>query len=172
MHPLPPLNPLKAFEAAGRLLSVSKAAEELFVTPAAVSRQAKALEKFIGMPLFRRSATGLELTPAGARYLAELAPLFSSRRAVVHLARPLDFDRGDIDAGVELGSGEWPRRRVQRLVPHVLLPVLAPRGGRRAWPHGRPGPSPSSCRSRPAAPRTSWPGHLRSPCPSSSGSRW
>ncbi|WP_408908234.1 LysR family transcriptional regulator [Variovorax paradoxus] len=54
MTPLPPLNPLKMFEAAGRLLSISKAAEELFVTPAAVSRQIRVLEEFLNFQLFRR----------------------------------------------------------------------------------------------------------------------
>src|SRR5690606_28226977 len=51
---LPPLNPARAFEATGRLLSISKAADELCVTPAAVSRQVRALENYLGTPLFLR----------------------------------------------------------------------------------------------------------------------
>jgi len=77
---LPPLNPARVFEVAGRLLSVSKAAEELNVTPAAVSRQVRTLEEFLGTPLFERVHGGLILTPAGARYLSELVPLFSGLR--------------------------------------------------------------------------------------------
>ncbi|WP_344411484.1 LysR substrate-binding domain-containing protein [Pseudonocardia ailaonensis] len=77
---LPPLNPARVFEVTGRLLSVSRAAEELVVTPAAVSRQVRALEKFLGVPLFERVHGGLELTPAGARYLADLTPLFAGLR--------------------------------------------------------------------------------------------
>ena len=77
---LPPLNRARVFEVAGRLLSVSKAAEELNVTPAAVSRQIRTLEEFLGTPLFERVHGGLILTPAGARYLSELVPLFSGLR--------------------------------------------------------------------------------------------
>jgi len=66
---LPPLNALRSFEAAARLGSFNKAAEELFVTPSAVSHQVKSLEAFLGMPLFRREKRRAFLTPAGERYL-------------------------------------------------------------------------------------------------------
>lgn len=62
---MPPLNALRAFEAAARLASFSRAAAELHVTPAAVSHQVKALEETLGVKLFRRRASGLELTHAG-----------------------------------------------------------------------------------------------------------
>ncbi|MGQ0665233.1 MAG: transcriptional regulator GcvA [Pseudomonadota bacterium] len=62
---LPPLNSLRSFEAAARHLSFTKAAEELNVTPAAVSHQVKALEDFLGVPLFRRLNRALFLTDAG-----------------------------------------------------------------------------------------------------------
>ena len=62
---LPPLNALRAFEAAARLASFSRAAAELHVTPAAVSHQVKGLEDVLGVKLFRRRASGLELTYAG-----------------------------------------------------------------------------------------------------------
>ncbi|MFE0420457.1 LysR substrate-binding domain-containing protein [Streptomyces tendae] len=75
---LPPLNPTRVFEATGRLLSVTKAAEELCVTPAAVSRQVRALEHFLGVKLFNRAHGRLELTPAGSRYLADITPLFAA----------------------------------------------------------------------------------------------
>jgi LysR family transcriptional regulator, glycine cleavage system transcriptional activator len=65
--PLPPLSPTRAFEATGRLLSISKAADELSVTPAAVSRQVRALEDFLQASLFERVHGGLVLTSAGAR---------------------------------------------------------------------------------------------------------
>jgi LysR family glycine cleavage system transcriptional activator len=60
-----PLNALRAFEAAARHLSFTKAARELNVTPAAVSHQVKALEDFVGLPLFRRMTRALLLTDAG-----------------------------------------------------------------------------------------------------------
>ncbi len=62
---LPPLNGLKAFEAAARHMSFRKAAEELHVTPGAVSRQIRALEALLGTPLFRRLSRSIELTEAG-----------------------------------------------------------------------------------------------------------
>lgn len=72
MRSLPPLNALRAFEAAARHLSMSRAAEELHVTPAAVSHQVKGLEDYLGLQLFHRRQRGLELTEAGAAYLPGL----------------------------------------------------------------------------------------------------
>jgi len=63
---LPPLNALRAFEAAARHLSFKTAAEELHITPAAISQQVRALEDHVGRPLFRRITRGLVLTEAGA----------------------------------------------------------------------------------------------------------
>ena len=62
MKRLPPLNSLKVFEAAARHLSFTKAAEELHVTPGAVSQQIKALEDFLQTPVFRREKRALLLT--------------------------------------------------------------------------------------------------------------
>jgi LysR family transcriptional regulator, glycine cleavage system transcriptional activator len=67
---LPPLNALKAFEAAARSESVTRAAEELSVTQAAVSQQVKALEATLGIKLFNRERQRLVLTEAGREYLA------------------------------------------------------------------------------------------------------
>lgn len=67
---LPPLNALRAFEAAARHASFSAAAAELSVTPAAISHQIKALEGRLGLVLFRRSPRAVRLTDAGQRYLA------------------------------------------------------------------------------------------------------
>ena len=65
MRRLPPLNALRAFEAAGRHLSFSKAAAELNVTPAAISQQVKLLEEHLGVMLFRRLNRALLLTDDG-----------------------------------------------------------------------------------------------------------
>ena len=62
---LPPLNALRAFEAAARHLSITRAAEELHVTPAAVSHQVKGLEAYLGVQLFKRANRSLLLTDAG-----------------------------------------------------------------------------------------------------------
>ncbi len=62
---LPPLNALRAFDAAARTGSVRLAAEEMFVTPAAVSQQIRHLEEHLGVSLFERRARGLLLTDQG-----------------------------------------------------------------------------------------------------------
>src|SRR5467141_2452936 len=67
---LPPLNALKAFEAAARSESFTRAAEELFVTQAAVSQQIKALEDTLGIKLFIRERQRLVISEAGREYLA------------------------------------------------------------------------------------------------------
>jgi LysR family glycine cleavage system transcriptional activator len=67
---LPPLNGLKAFEAAARSESFTRAAEELNVTQGAVSHQVKALEETLGVKLFHRERQRLILTEAGRDYLA------------------------------------------------------------------------------------------------------
>lgn len=69
---LPPLNAIRAFEAAGRHVSFTRAAAELHVTHGAVSRQVALLEQWLGTPLFTRSASQLTLTATGRGYLAEV----------------------------------------------------------------------------------------------------
>lgn len=71
-----PLTALRSFEAAGRNLSFSKAAAELFVSQAAVSRQIRELEHLLGQPLFARLHRRVELTDAGSRLLAQLTRSF------------------------------------------------------------------------------------------------
>jgi LysR family glycine cleavage system transcriptional activator len=65
MHGMPPLNALRAFEAAARHLSLTKAAAELHVTPGALSHQIRALEEMLGMKLFERRVRAIALTAAG-----------------------------------------------------------------------------------------------------------
>jgi len=67
---LPPLNAVKAFEAAARSRSFTRAAEELSVTPGAVSQQVKVLEATLGVKLFIRERQRLLITEAGRDYLA------------------------------------------------------------------------------------------------------
>jgi LysR family glycine cleavage system transcriptional activator len=67
---LPQLNALKAFEAAARHISFTRAAEELCVTQGAVSHQVKALESELGVKLFNRERQQLTITDAGRDYLA------------------------------------------------------------------------------------------------------
>jgi LysR family glycine cleavage system transcriptional activator len=73
---MPPLNALKAFEAAARHLSFTKAAEELSVTQAAVSHQVRMLEDYFNITMFNRSHQRLTLTDAGKSYLPRLTSAF------------------------------------------------------------------------------------------------
>jgi LysR family glycine cleavage system transcriptional activator len=75
-QPLPPLNALRAFEAAGRLGSIKEAAAELHVTHGAVSQQVRLLEDWLGAALFERQHRRVVLTPAASAYLDAISPLF------------------------------------------------------------------------------------------------
>src|SRR5690625_3558156 len=84
---IPPLQAVRAFEAAGRHLSITLAAKELHVTPGAVSRQIKNLEAFLGVPLFVRRHRHLELTKAGKLFLAAAERSFYEIKATTELLK-------------------------------------------------------------------------------------
>src|ERR1700739_601195 len=88
---LPPLGALRAFEATARHMSFSRAADELRVTPAAVSHQIHALEQDLGVKLFQRMNRSIELTASGRVLLPGLSEAFagiqsSGRRLRAHNA--------------------------------------------------------------------------------------
>src|SRR5213075_3082163 len=70
MRNLPPLTELRAFDAAARHLSFQKAADELCLTPTAISHQIRLLEEYCGPPLFRRRPRPMALADAGAKLFA------------------------------------------------------------------------------------------------------
>ncbi|MDX1739603.1 MAG: LysR family transcriptional regulator, partial [Alphaproteobacteria bacterium] len=76
-YQLPPLPWLRSFEASARLGSFTKAAEELLLTPAAVSYQVRALEEHLGFTLFERKPRYLVLTRLGQAYLPSISKAFS-----------------------------------------------------------------------------------------------
>lgn len=80
----PPLNALRAFEAAARLGGFANAAEELCVTPGAVSQHIRALEDWIGADLFERRSQGVRLTALGAEAMPGFAAAFDAMGAAVH----------------------------------------------------------------------------------------
>ena len=111
---LPPLNALRAFEAAGRCLSISKAAEELNVTPAAVSHQVKALEDTLGTILFRRLNRALMLTDAGQTLLPGLRDGFDHlAQAVGKLAARRDGDTVMVSSSPSFAA-KWLVPRLDR----------------------------------------------------------
>lgn len=84
---LPPLSALRAFESASRHLSFKKAAEELHVTPAAISQQIKSLEAYLGFTIFRRLTRAVELTERGAAMLPKIREGFECLAGAVEISR-------------------------------------------------------------------------------------
>lgn len=89
-HPLPPLNAVRAFVAAARHQSITRAALDLHVTHGAISRQVKHLETHLGVSLFERRTRQVTLTAAGQRFFAEaqaaLEQIGSAAQALMALA--------------------------------------------------------------------------------------
>ena len=109
-----PLTALRSFEAAGRLASFSKAAEELFVSQAAISRQVRELEALVGKPLFDRLHRHVELTAAGHALLEQLTASFDDidRRLTELLDEPA---QATLRISVEPSfSGGWLLPRLDR----------------------------------------------------------
>jgi DNA-binding transcriptional LysR family regulator len=125
---LPSLNALRAFEAAARLESATRAAAELHVTHGAVSRHVRALEIELGTALFNRAGRGLGLTPAGRRLRDGASGAFDQLRLCCDEAR-----RGTTRAPLVLGcSGSvlarWVIPRLERLgrdLPSLKLHLSA-----------------------------------------------
>lgn len=82
MRSLPSLNGIRAFEAAARCGSFVKAADELNVTPAAISRMVRLLEERLEVPLFHRNPNNLSLTAAGAAYQPDLTTMLDNLSAL------------------------------------------------------------------------------------------
>lgn len=121
-HRLPPLNGLRAFEAAARHLSFKHAATELGVTPGAISQQVRALERSLGVALFRRLPRCLLLTAAGEAFLPPISKAFriiseaADAAAPALAGRPLRLAVAPTflacPAVVQLRSGKGGRRAV------------------------------------------------------------
>ncbi|MDH3474836.1 MAG: LysR substrate-binding domain-containing protein [Rhodospirillales bacterium] len=90
---MPPLNALRAFEAAARHGGFTGAADELCVTRGAISRHVKVLEEHLGVALFRRLPQGIELTEAGRKFLPTLTDAFES---ISLRARMISSEKSDL----------------------------------------------------------------------------
>ncbi|MEX0280515.1 MAG: LysR substrate-binding domain-containing protein [Arenibacterium sp.] len=88
MIKLPPLNGLRAFDAAGRRLSFRAAADDLGVTQGAVAQHVRHLEAHLGITLFERMPKGLAFTPAGRGYHARIAEHFAGLREATANLKP------------------------------------------------------------------------------------
>jgi LysR family glycine cleavage system transcriptional activator len=114
---------LRAFEAAARHLSFKKAAEELHVTPAAVSQQIKALESYLELPLFRRLTRALELTEHGAAMLPKIREGFECLAAAVEAAGERRGDALTVTAPPSFAT-HWLLSRLPRFTaahPEIAL---------------------------------------------------
>ncbi|MGO4839206.1 LysR family transcriptional regulator, partial [Rhizobiaceae sp. 2RAB30] len=113
---LPPLQTLRAFEAAARRLSMTHAAEELHLTHGAVSRQIKTLEEELGVRLFRRMTRRIELTDAGTAFYGTVTRVLSElARETESIRRRNDDARLVISSGVSFAS-KWLTSRLHRLM--------------------------------------------------------
>lgn len=128
MRKLPPLTALRSFEAAARHLSFVKAAEELSVTPAAISHQVKTLEDYLQISLFERLPRGLRLTDQGTAYVPELSKGFDHlARAAQSLDRDLPRGKLRISAVPTFVTG-WLASRISKfakLYPDIHVEVLS-----------------------------------------------
>jgi LysR family transcriptional regulator, glycine cleavage system transcriptional activator len=130
---LPPLGALRAFEAASRHISFVRAAEELSVSPAAISHQIKLLEHWVGAKLFERAARGVSLSRAGQEYASGVREIFdrlistsaslrkNRARKVVHiraqfslatswlLPRVVRFNQANTDIEIQLSALNFDR---------------------------------------------------------------
>jgi len=110
---LPPLHLLQLFEAAGRNLSFKKAAEELFLTPSAISHQIKALEENLGIELFIRLTRGVQLTPAGKQYLGVVQKVFQT------------LDKGTTSLKQQFSSGSLRITTFTAMTNNIIIPNLS-----------------------------------------------
>ncbi|KIC42534.1 LysR family transcriptional regulator [Ruegeria sp. ANG-R] len=124
----PPLNAMRAFEAAARHISFVAAAEELNVSPGAISQHIKTLEGWAGTPLFRRNAQGVELTPEGQTLVADFTTAFDymadAARALRNIKPNADFHIAALPAVAQL----WLPKRLRRIreqLPEISFSVTA-----------------------------------------------
>jgi LysR family glycine cleavage system transcriptional activator len=110
---LPPLNALRAFEAAARHQNLSRAAQELSVTHSAVSRQVAKLEEYLDAKLFEHKHQQVVLTKKGAAYAARLQTLFDQLQAATLSTFDAHPDRGTLRIGV------LPTFAMRLLVPRL-----------------------------------------------------
>jgi LysR family glycine cleavage system transcriptional activator len=109
---LPPMNTLRAFEAAARHLSFTQAAEEIHITQAAVSHQIRTLEDALGVRLFRRLNRAVRLTDEGQEFVSEV------RKALSHLSTAVEKLAAP-DAGGPLTVSVLPSFASKWLVPRL-----------------------------------------------------
>ncbi|WP_373487828.1 LysR substrate-binding domain-containing protein, partial [Blastomonas sp.] len=124
---LPPFSALRAFEAAGRRGNLSHAAEELYVTHGAISKQVKSLEEALGVTLTRRAGRGIQLTSNGRRLLPYLTKAFDDIYAALRSVSSETFDGDMVIACMPGLTNAWLIPRLPTFLnqyPNVSITVL------------------------------------------------
>lgn len=125
---LPPLNSLRAFEATARHLSFKKAAEELAVTPTAVSHQLRGLEEYLGFALFRRLTRAIELTDEGRAMLPKVREGLACFAAAIENTRRRETSGRLLIASPPAFASRWLIRRLPEFsqrYPEIRLHMSA-----------------------------------------------
>ncbi len=125
---LPPLDPLIAFEAAARLLSFTRAGEELHLTQAAISQQIRSLEENLQVKLFTRSHRAVQLTNEGREYQHTVAAILKQLAGATMDIQNVEFAQ-QLVIGCDLSfATQWlsPRlSQLRQLMPAVTLRIIA-----------------------------------------------
>lgn len=122
MRRLPPLSALKAFEAAARHGSFKRAADELAVSPTAISHQIRALEAYMGVSLFGRQVRQVKLTDAGAQLFPVLQDGFDGFERVIEQLRHTSRRSRVTLTATSAFTAKWLMPRVAAF--HVLHPDI------------------------------------------------
>jgi len=125
---LPPLEPLIAFEAAARLLSFTRAGEELHLSQAAISQQIRSLENSLQVKLFTRSHRSVQLTNEGREYLHTVAAILKQLAGATMDIQNVEFSQQLVLGCDQSFATQWlaPRiARLRRLLPSVSLRIVA-----------------------------------------------
>jgi LysR family glycine cleavage system transcriptional activator len=128
LRQLPALNALRAFEAAARHESFSRAADELFVTHGAVSHQIRALEAELGVALFARDGKRVRLTEGGRQYASDVRDALLSLADATRKVRSGDRDRRLVVSMLSSFSARWVTPRVGGFIekhPEIDLELLS-----------------------------------------------
>ena len=125
---LPPLDPLIAFEAAARLLSFTRAGEELHLTQAAISQQIRSLEQSLQVKLFTRSHRAVQLTNEGREYQHTVAAVLKQLAGATMDIQNVEFAQQLVIGCDQSFASQWLSARFERLrqlLPDVALRIIA-----------------------------------------------
>ena len=128
LRQLPALNAIKAFEAASRHESFSRAADELFVTHGAVSHQIRALEAELGIALFERDGKRVRLTEVGCRYAKEVRAALMALAEATRSVRAGDRERRLVVSILSSFAARWVTPRIGHFIeqyPEIDLELLS-----------------------------------------------